>query len=160
LEILGSIINGFVLPLKGEHRSFLLRVLLPLHKVSCLGLYHLQLSYCVVQFIEKDQTLSHEVIKGLLRYWPKVNSTKEILFLNEIEEILDIVGPQEFSRVQIPLFYQIAKCISSLHFQVAERALYLWSNDYIVNMIAKNVNTILPIIFPSLYKNSKNHWNK
>ncbi|VDO29824.1 unnamed protein product [Heligmosomoides polygyrus] len=35
LEILGSIINGFALPLKEEHRTFLLRVLLPLHKVSC-----------------------------------------------------------------------------------------------------------------------------
>lgn len=29
-----SIINGFAIPLKEEHRTFLLRVLLPLHKVS------------------------------------------------------------------------------------------------------------------------------
>ena len=34
LEILGSIINGFAVPLKEEHKTFLLRVLLPLHKVS------------------------------------------------------------------------------------------------------------------------------
>jgi serine/threonine-protein phosphatase 2A regulatory subunit B' len=33
LEILGSIINGFTTPLKEEHITFLLRVLLPLHKV-------------------------------------------------------------------------------------------------------------------------------
>ena len=33
LEILGSIINGFALPLKEEHKQFLLRALLPLHKV-------------------------------------------------------------------------------------------------------------------------------
>uniref|UniRef100_A0A0N5AC32 Serine/threonine protein phosphatase 2A regulatory subunit n=1 Tax=Syphacia muris TaxID=451379 RepID=A0A0N5AC32_9BILA len=34
LEILGSIINGFAVPLKEEHKTFLLRVLLPLHKVG------------------------------------------------------------------------------------------------------------------------------
>ena len=40
LEILGSIINGFALPLKAEHKQFLVRVLIPLHKVSvaCLDL--------------------------------------------------------------------------------------------------------------------------
>lgn len=33
LEILGSIINGFALPLKMEHKQFLVKVLIPLHKV-------------------------------------------------------------------------------------------------------------------------------
>ena len=33
LEILGSIINGFALPIKEQHKQFLSRVLLPLHKV-------------------------------------------------------------------------------------------------------------------------------
>ncbi|KAK6430236.1 serine/threonine-protein phosphatase 2A 56 kDa regulatory subunit delta isoform, partial [Oleoguttula sp. CCFEE 5521] len=32
LEILGSIINGFALPLKEEHKLFLTRVLIPMHK--------------------------------------------------------------------------------------------------------------------------------
>ncbi|KAA1072291.1 hypothetical protein PGT21_031934 [Puccinia graminis f. sp. tritici] len=36
LEILGSIINGFALPLKEEHKTFLMRVLIPLHKVKGL----------------------------------------------------------------------------------------------------------------------------
>ena len=39
-----SIINGFALPLKAEHKQFLLKVLLPLHKVRCLSLYHAQVS--------------------------------------------------------------------------------------------------------------------
>ena len=37
LEILGSIINGFALPLKDEHKQFLQRVLIPLHKVWVYG---------------------------------------------------------------------------------------------------------------------------
>lgn len=63
LEILGSIINGFALPLKEEHKQFLLKVLLPLHKAKSLSVYHPQLTYCVVQFLEKDPSLSEAVIK-------------------------------------------------------------------------------------------------
>lgn len=61
LEILGSIINGFALPLKEEHKLFLTRVLLPLHKVKSLSMYHPQLAYCIVQFLEKDASLTEEV---------------------------------------------------------------------------------------------------
>ncbi|KAG4305557.1 hypothetical protein PORY_001113 [Pneumocystis oryctolagi] len=160
LEILGSIINGFALPLKDEHKSFLIRVLLPLHKVKSISMYHPQLSYCVVQFLEKDPSLTEEVILGLLRFWPKVNSTKEVLFLNEVEEIFEVMEPSEFVKIQVPLFQQLSKAISSQHFQVAERVLYYWNNDYFCNFVNDNIDVILPIIFPALYENSKMHWNR
>lgn len=160
LEILGSIINGFALPLKPEHKTFLSRVLLPLHKVKSLALYHPQLAYCVVQFLEKDPTLTEEVLLGLLKFWPKVNSPKEVMFLNEVEEILDVIDPMEFTKIQVPLFQRLARCVNSQHFQVAERALYYWNNEYIVNLMGDNLSVILPIVFPALYKNSKMHWNR
>ncbi|XP_060571324.1 serine/threonine-protein phosphatase 2A 56 kDa regulatory subunit gamma isoform-like isoform X3 [Ruditapes philippinarum] len=159
LEILGSIINGFALPLKEEHKVFLLKVLLPLHKVKSLSVYHPQLAYCVVQFLEKDPSLTEPVIMALLKFWPKVHSPKEVMFLNELEEILDVIEPAEFTKVMVPLFKQLAKCVSSPHFQVAERALYFWNNEYILSLISDNAATILPITFPALYK-TKEHWNK
>ena len=82
------------------------------------------------------------------------------MFLNELEEILDVIEPAEFQKVMTPLFRQLAKCVSSPHFQVAERALYYWNNEYIMSLITDNVTTILPIMFPALYRNSKSHWNK
>lgn len=160
LEILGSIINGFALPLKVEHKQFLVKVLLPLHKVKCLSLYHAQLAYCVVQFLEKDPTLTEEVIRGLLKYWPKTCSQKEVMFLGEIEEILDVTEPAQFVKIQEPLFKQIARCVSSPHFQVAERALYLWNNEYVMSLIEENSAVIMPIMFPALYRISKEHWNQ
>ncbi|KAK4698820.1 serine/threonine-protein phosphatase 2A regulatory subunit B', partial [Phenoliferia sp. Uapishka_3] len=160
LEILGSIINGFALPLKDEHKTFLTRSLIPLHKVKGLALYHPQLAYCVVQFLEKDASLTQEVVAGLLKYWPKVNSPKEVMFLNEIEEILDVIEPAEFQKIMEPLFSQLARCVSSQHFQVAERALYYWNNEYIVNLIGENIHVVLPIVFTSLYVNSNGHWNR
>ena len=160
LEILGSIINGFALPLKDEHKTFLMRVLIPLHKVKSLSMYHPQLAYCVVQFLEKDGSLAEEVVLGLLKYWPKVNSPKEVMFLSEVEEILDVIDPAEFQKIQVHLFQQLARCINSQHFQVAERALYYWNNEYIVNLMSDNMAVVLPIVFPALYQNSKSHWNR
>ncbi|KAK4217077.1 phosphatase 2A regulatory B subunit-domain-containing protein [Rhypophila decipiens] len=160
LEILGSIINGFALPLKEEHKLFLTRVLIPLHKVKSLSMYHPQLAYCIVQFLEKDASLTEEVVLGLLRYWPKVNSTKEVMFLNEVEDIFEVMDPAEFAKVQEPLFHQLAKSVASPHFQVAERALYFWNNEYFCNLVSDNVEIILPIMFAPLYENSKGHWNR
>ena len=160
LEVLGSIINGFALPLKEEHKAFLLKVLLPLHKAKALSMHHPQLAYCVVQFLEKDPGLTEPCIMGLLKFWPKVHSPKEVLFLVELEEILDVIEPNEFVKVMDPLFRKLGQCVSSPHFQVAERALYYWNNEYIMSLVSDNCVTIIPIIFPSLYKNSKTHWNK
>ncbi|PHH73523.1 hypothetical protein CDD82_5402 [Ophiocordyceps australis] len=160
LEILGSIINGFALPLKEEHKIFLTRVLLPLHKPKSLSMYHPQLAYCIVQFLEKDASLTEDVVLGLLRYWPKVNSTKEVMFLNEVEDIFEVMDPAEFAKVQEPLFHQLAKSVASPHFQVAERALYFWNNEYFCNLVSDNVEIILPIMFAPLYENSKGHWNR
>ncbi|XP_038884740.1 serine/threonine protein phosphatase 2A 57 kDa regulatory subunit B' theta isoform-like [Benincasa hispida] len=160
LEILGSIINGFALPLKEEHKLFLVRALIPLHKPKCIPMYHQQLSYCITQFVEKDCKLADTIIRGLLKYWPITNSSKEVMFLGELEEVLEATQPAEFQRCMVPLFRQIGRCLSSSHFQVAERTLFLWNNNHIENLIKQNRKVILPIIFPALERNSRNHWNQ
>lgn len=160
LEILGSIINGFALPLKPEHVQFLMKVLVPLHKVKNVNIYHPQLAYCVVQFLEKDASLTERVVCGIFKVWPKINSPKEVLFLNEIEEICDVIDPEEFVKIQAQLFTRLAQCINSPHFQVAERSLYFFNNEYLMSLVSDNSEVVLPIMFPSLYKNSKAHWNR
>uniref|UniRef100_A0A8C7JVC1 Serine/threonine protein phosphatase 2A regulatory subunit n=2 Tax=Oncorhynchus TaxID=8016 RepID=A0A8C7JVC1_ONCKI len=135
------IINGFALPLKAEHKQFLVKVLIPLHTVRSLSLFHAQ------------------VIRGLLKFWPKTCSQKEVMYLGELEEILDVIEPTQFVKIQEPLFKQISRCVSSPHFQVAERALYYWNNEYIMSLIEENSSVILPIMFASLYRISKEHWN-
>uniref|UniRef100_A0A8C1B1F6 Serine/threonine protein phosphatase 2A regulatory subunit n=1 Tax=Cyprinus carpio carpio TaxID=630221 RepID=A0A8C1B1F6_CYPCA len=91
LEILGSIINGFALPLKEEHKMFLIRVLLPLHKVKSLSVYHPQLAYCVVQFLEKDSSLTEPVAERALYYWN--NEYIMSLISDNAAKILPIMFP-------------------------------------------------------------------
>ncbi|XP_075911100.1 serine/threonine-protein phosphatase 2A 56 kDa regulatory subunit epsilon isoform-like isoform X2 [Petromyzon marinus] len=160
LEILGSIIDGFALPLKTEHKQFLVRVLLPLHTARGLSIFHAQLAYCVMLFLEKDATLAEIVVRGLLKYWPKTCSQKEVMFLGEVEEVLDVIEPTQFVKIQEPLFKQISRCVASPHLHVAEHALCYWNNKYILSLIEENSNVILPIMFGNLYKMSEEHWNQ
>ncbi|KAF2307434.1 hypothetical protein GH714_028567 [Hevea brasiliensis] len=113
-----------------------------------------------LQFVEKDYKLADTVIRGLLKYWPLTNCQKEVLFLGELEEVLEATQSAEFQRCMVPLFRQIARCLTSSHFQVAERALFLWNNEHIVSLIAQNRTVILPIIFEALEKNIQSHWNQ
>ncbi|KAA0193170.1 Serine/threonine-protein phosphatase 2A 56 kDa regulatory subunit delta isoform [Fasciolopsis buskii] len=160
LDIMDSIIHGFQVPLKDEHKTFLRRVLLPLHKARSYGVFTQQLTNCVTEFIRKDSCLLTPVLmEGVLRFWPKTNSNKEVLFLNELKACLECASSSEFQSVARPVFMQISRCIQSLHFQVSERALFLWNDEYILSLMAENIDLICPIVYPALSE-AKTHWNK
>jgi len=159
LEILGSIINGFALPLKQEHKGFLRNVLIPLHKVQRLQSFHQQLSYCITQFIDKDNSLSLAIVAGLCRYWPRTSSSKEVLLLNELEEIVEISPPAQLHHFVQPVFRQLARCVENQHFQVAERALFFWNNDLIGSMTSDHKAAVFPLIVPALHRIKSTHWN-
>lgn len=159
LEILGSIINGFALPLKEEHKLYLEKTLTPLHKPKSLAAYHSALVHCMIQYIEKDRTLAPMILTSILDYWPRTNTCKELLFLNELEEVLCLTEISELKTVITPLSKRIALCISSQHFQVSERILYVWNNERVARLLTSYKEIIYPNILPALYANSTLHWN-
>ena len=66
-------------------------------------MYHPQLAYRNILFLAEDSTFSDEVVLSLMRYWPKVKSTNDGMFLNEIEgtfEVTDPADPTELAKVQ------------------------------------------------------------
>merc|ERR1711935_163762 len=84
------------------------------------------------------------------------------MFLNELEEILELLGADQLAQVRDMLFTNLARCLDSDHFQVVERALFLWNNEHLVNsgcLSRLNAHQVLPIIYGPLYKNSSGHWN-
>lgn len=163
LEILGSIINGFALPLKEEHKTFMKKYLLPLYKPRSMLSYHPQLCYCIVQFVEKDPSLSTVIIDNLLKWWPHGNSQKEVCFLNEIEEVVDVThNPEDTLRpVVAPMFKRLSQCILSQNFQVAERALLLFINhdSPFKRFTVEHFRIALPLLFPALCPETE-HWNQ
>ena len=43
--------------------------------------------------------------------------------------------------------------------QVAERSLFLWNNEYIVSLVAQQRTAVLPLVFAALERNERSHWN-
>ncbi|XP_016971980.1 serine/threonine-protein phosphatase 2A 56 kDa regulatory subunit alpha isoform [Drosophila rhopaloa] len=160
LDIVVEIIRGLRLPLKPEFKLFLEKIIIPMHKVKELPLYHTQLRLCITEYLDKYPLLTETVVLGLLKFWPKTSTEKEALFLDEIEDILAKTVQEEFKKIQVPLFRQIAKCVSSTSFPIAERALYLWGNSKITVLIVSNHEVIMPIMLPTLFRVTKDHWNR
>ena len=110
LDIYASIISGYAVPLREEHITFFKDVIIPLHKVQSCTVFFEKLVRCVMLFIVKDPSLITPLIDGLLKYWPFGNASKEILFLQELAELMqynemtDIEGvgelvPRLFNRL-------------------------------------------------------------
>jgi len=74
--------------------------------------------------------------------------------------LLQVVEPEQFVGIQEMLFKKLCEAIVSPAFQIVEKVFQLWHHEYILNLIATNIEVILPIVFPSLYSTAKNHWNK
>lgn len=121
LEILGSIINGFSVPIKAEHETLLCRALVPLHKSRDVTMFQPQLQFCMVQYVEKEGRFADPVVKGILKYWPFSSSAKAVLFLGEIEEVLECetVDSEIFMMMERPLFVRLRRCLLSDHWQVS-----------------------------------------
>jgi serine/threonine-protein phosphatase 2A regulatory subunit B' len=103
--------------------------------------------------------MAEPVVLGLLKYWPEVNSPKQVQFLHELEEVLELTQLQEFKVMVVPLFRRVAACLASMHFQVAERTLLLWNNEYLFTLVTQNRAMVLPIVYDVLKQNAEGHWN-
>uniref|UniRef100_A0A7N0U868 Serine/threonine protein phosphatase 2A regulatory subunit n=1 Tax=Kalanchoe fedtschenkoi TaxID=63787 RepID=A0A7N0U868_KALFE len=160
LEIWGTIINGFTVPLKEEHKLFLMRVLIPMHKPKGMLVYHRQLAYCVSQFVHKEPVLGGVIVRGVLRYWPVTNCQKEVLLIGELEELVENIDPEQYRKLALPICTQITKCSNSWNSQVAERALYVWNNEQFVKMASQAMEEVFPVVVEGMEKNLKGHWSR
>ena len=43
-------------------------------------------------FLEKDKSLGIDLMAGLLKYWPITCPAKEVVYINELEEIMEYIG--------------------------------------------------------------------
>ena len=69
-------------------------MLIPLHKVKNLSTFNTQLQNCIKIYVEKQTDLGIALMLGLLKYWPITSPGKEVIFINEIEEVLELLGNQ------------------------------------------------------------------
>ncbi|EDV46416.2 LOW QUALITY PROTEIN: uncharacterized protein Dere_GG19075 [Drosophila erecta] len=157
LEIYKDIIKAYTPPLDTEQEQVLFRILLPLHKPQSMPEYFPQLIYCIITFLDTNPSLIERYVIGLLKLWPKTSFDKETLFLNELASILVIRDEQEVEKVLVPVFKQIAKCLSSKSSKITEYTIQLWEDTEISELMRRNNEVIMPIVFPSLFRLKRLH---
>jgi hypothetical protein len=163
LEILASVINGFAVPIKEEHRALLVRALLPLHKAATLGAFHAQLSYCMCLYASKDHALTRDIVPALLRLWPLGATAKQMMLLNELEDLFEYVADDDAAAVAPALALRLARCVGGAHFQIAERALLLYNNERFLCLFVDAADrraTTLPLLLPALVASADGHWHE
>jgi serine/threonine-protein phosphatase 2A regulatory subunit B' len=55
------------------------------------------------------------LVDGLLRYWPFGNSIKEVMFLTELVEVLEVCEIGKLESLIPRLFKRLIKCIAGAH---------------------------------------------
>lgn len=87
-----------------------------------------------LQFVEKEPTLAEPVLRALLRFWPLTNSQKEVLFLGELEEILEITQVSQMRSSESMWQHRALTC---LHHPVAVLSAWAQSTD-LVDAVSDN----------------------
>ena len=169
LAVYGAMIRGLKQPLKPRHADLLYRYILPLHSPNTtvnelqpiITNYHEQLVYVVTQYLDKQPDLIVPTIQRLVTYWPttrSANSNKEVLFLHELEKLLEFSDAQTFAIVFKLIVPYLISAITSYQHRIAERGLQLWQNDKFVTMCRENSSLVIPTLTPVLL--GEKHWNK
>ena len=75
----------------------------------------------------------------------------------------DIISGNDGEPFGRAIFTHLARCLSSTHFQVQERSLYLWNNEHLVNvgcMSKRHSQLSLRLLYTALHNMAVCHWNK
>lgn len=152
--------NTFNAASKAEHEEYLDKILMPLHKVKRLPTFHNQLQQSLTQYLVRDSKYIENIVRGLIKFWPKTSTQKEILFLDEIDSYANGIAHEQFLAIQKPLLTQLATCVRSPHTEVAEHALNILNNKHMISLFEPNTAVVMPIICPALLSISKGHWNQ
>jgi serine/threonine-protein phosphatase 2A regulatory subunit B' len=157
LGALATVITGFKRPLNSKHRPFFHGILMPLHRNQYLVYFAKELLLCVRQYLEKDGSLVLSVFQTVRRFWPHIQSPKQLVMLDEIALFSSFVEEQwlvECVRVVCPL---LLCAMTSCNAWVSEKVLGMWEiNDFVWFMTIRPVITF-PIIVPTIYEVARSY---
>ncbi|EAX98599.1 phosphoprotein phosphatase, putative [Trichomonas vaginalis G3] len=158
LTVTFSIVSGLKVPLHEEYTDFFEEIIARLHGDPLTLQFQRQLFNVVNTFCNKQATLSFILLAYLRRHWPSTSPMKEVLFLSEVENLIQYIPTQGALEQINNLTTIISRCSCSDNFAVAERALMMWQNENFANLILSYSLTTFPILLPALFKTANYHW--
>ena len=149
LEVMASIISGFLIPLREDHINFFKKILIPLHKNKCEQ-YFDKLNTCTILYLGKEPNLSYILLENLFKIFYTQTYQVKILFLEEIEIILDYIDIVKISNYIKDLINIIVGCFSEYNIDLKKKALPFLKNNIFISIIKAYKTISFNIIFPKL----------
>ena len=142
-----------------KYTNYYLNSILPSLGSPHLSLCQPQIQQIIELFINSNQNLVIPSIKAFIYHWPKTRSNKLVFFLHETTFLLTKIKPRDFKDIRIPIFKLYSKAAVSPHYKVAEAAYSIWTKLPLEPMIMDSARYIFPLIYSSISKGLKTHWN-
>lgn len=146
LEVVHKIIENFSIPLRIENVTYFNKIILPLHKIEYFSDFHPIYLNCVKLFISKEHSLAPDLIKVLLKYWPIGNSDKEILFISEIQEFIQLCEAKALTDLIGKVVRRLIRCITGMHIEVAQKVVRLFNDECFGEVMKKFKEITVPLI--------------
>lgn len=159
LDALKNIVKGFKVPLKKEHEILFLYFILPLHRCQFLSYFYKELYSVCVAFLEKNSELVFAMFNVLNHFWPRLQPSKQLIFLEEFGYISSFVSEQSVPSIYKLFLSRYTQSIKGCHCIVSEKALSLLEINDFVWLITIRADLSYPILLPAIYMAAASHWN-
>ncbi|EAY08849.1 hypothetical protein TVAG_050840 [Trichomonas vaginalis G3] len=159
LQVMRSHAEGFHTPLKKVHQIFYLDVILPLHKHKHSHYFWQDLVSTVTAFLDKEPNLVFPTYEFIVNVWPRMCTTKQLDFIDEIGILASFVPDEETSKVTKILLPQYCRTIVGVNAWSSKRALALFDINDFVWLMTEVPGDVYPSLIPSLYECAKIHWD-
>jgi len=153
-----SVVSGFRMPLLQEHQDFYKKYILPLHSHTFLKFFHQQLVSIVCVFCDKQLSFAVQTISDLINRWPVISPSKQILFISEIQHLIERIRVESASYIIVRLCRLISYCLQNSSFAVIERTLMMWESEQFLRVLSHYGATSLSIVIPAMYQVAMTHW--
>ncbi|KAH0792248.1 phosphoprotein phosphatase [Histomonas meleagridis] len=134
-------------------------VVVHLHSSQHLTTFYPLLTEIIDLLSNDNPSICKSIFENTIKYWPKSKPSKQILFVNLINFIVERVTPTDFPSIINPLFSLYAKVATTKYSKVAEASMQIWNDIYILPKIIDNAAAIYPIVYSAYTKTMNEHWN-
>ena len=141
------------------YNSFVTKFILPLVACQHLMSFYGLITQIFDALMEIKEDLAPVYLRHVLKCWPESKPSKQVLYINLINFLVERLDPSVFEEETKPVFHLYARCAMSCHAKVADASFQIWQNVKIIPMIIDSSKAIFPIVFNILHRTMKEHWS-
>jgi hypothetical protein len=160
LQFFSTCINGFNAPLKPEHVKLFRLCFNQLHSHPELWQFAEPMMECLCKFVSKQPAILTDILRYLYQHWPRSERRKQVIYLKELQTLL-VNHVKELTQDHVVVAFRILNnALYSEFSDIGDQAINMLTNSKVIDVIMKYAAVIYPIIFVSVVRSAKQHWDE